>query len=185
MYENTTATVMTPEGETDFLKIKTGVLQGDPLAPFLFIVVLDYALRTSLLQSDGITLKRRRSRRVPAERLPDLDYADDIALLEDTILAAQNLLLKVEKACQDVGLFLNAPKTKYMHLNPSTDTKLYSSDGSEIERVDDFEYLGSFSDTSHDMEVRIAKAWSALNSLQKIWKAPILKQTKTKVFKAR
>ena len=34
------------------------------------------------------------------------------------------------------------------------------------------------------MEVRIAKAWSALNSLQKIWKAPILKQTKTKVFKA-
>ena len=34
MYENTSATVLTPEGETDFFEIKTGVLQGDPLAHF-------------------------------------------------------------------------------------------------------------------------------------------------------
>jgi len=32
------------------------------------------------LYSDGFTLKRRRSRRHPAEVLADLDYADDIAL---------------------------------------------------------------------------------------------------------
>ena len=34
------------------------------------------------------------------------------------------------------------------------------------------------------MNVRIAQAWSALNALQKIWKSPISKQTKTKLFKA-
>ena len=103
-------------------KIDTGVLQGDPLAPFLFIIVLDYALRTSITSSDGLTLKPRQSRRYPAEKLADLDYADDIALLEDCIEAAQDLLKRVEKACQEVGLHLNAPKTQYMHLNPSSDT---------------------------------------------------------------
>ena len=71
--------------------------------------------------NDGLTFKRGRSSRFPAEVLADLDYADDIALLEDCIESAQDLFNRVEKACQDVGLFLNAPKTKYMHLNPSTD----------------------------------------------------------------
>ena len=34
------------------------------------------------------------------------------------------------------------------------------------------------------MDVQTAQAWSALHSLHKIWKAPIRKQTKIKVFKA-
>ena len=184
MYENTSAVVLTPEGETDQFSIDTGVLQGDPLAPFLFIICLDYALRNAITDSDGLTLKRRRSRRHPAEVLADLDYADDIALLENTIESAQDLLNRVEKACQDVGLFLNAPKTKYMHLNPSSVTKLVSSDGSQIELVQDFKYLGGYSDSGYDMNTRIGQAWSAINSLDKVWKAAIKKETKLKVFKA-
>ena len=86
------------------------MLQGDPLAPFLFIICLDYALRSAITDSDGLTLKRRRSSHHPAVVLADLDYADYIVLLESTIKSAQDLLNHVEKACQVVGLFLNAPK---------------------------------------------------------------------------
>ena len=71
-----------------------------------------------------------------------------------------------------------------MHLNPSSDTPLFASDGSEIDCVVDFKYLGGYSDTEHDMSVRIALAWSALHSLKAVWKSPIKKSTKTKVFKA-
>ena len=85
MYKDTCAKVLTPEGETSAFKINTGVLQGDPLAPFLFIIVVDYALRTSITSSDGLTLMPRRSSRYPAEKLADLDYADGIALLEDCV----------------------------------------------------------------------------------------------------
>ena len=99
MYTDTSAVVITPEGLTEFFAINTGVLQGDPLAPFLFIICLDYALRQAIDNTDGLTLKRRRSRRHPAEVIPDLGYADDIALLEDTIPDAQELLVKVELAC--------------------------------------------------------------------------------------
>ncbi|XP_068711831.1 uncharacterized protein [Montipora foliosa] len=98
MYENTSAVVLTPEGETDQFVIATGVLQGDLLAPFLFIICLDFALRTAISDSDGLILKRRRSRRYPTETLADLDYSDDIALLENTIESAHNLLNRVEKA---------------------------------------------------------------------------------------
>lgn len=71
-----------------------------------------------------------------------------------------------------------------MHLNPSTDDHLLTSDGSDIEVVSDFKYLGGYTDSGHDMDVRIAQSWSAFHSLQKVWKAPIQKDTKTKVFQA-
>ena len=58
MYCNTTAT----DGETKSFEIKAGVLQGNTLAPFLFIIVLDYILRKSIdpYLEKGLLLKPRR-----------------------------------------------------------------------------------------------------------------------------
>ena len=47
LYKNSRSMVRSPDGDTDFFDIVAGVLQGDTLAPFLFILCLDYALRTS------------------------------------------------------------------------------------------------------------------------------------------
>ena len=88
MYENTSALVITPEVKTEQFAIDTGVLQGDPLAPFLFIICLDYAFHSAITGSDGLTFKRRCSSCHPAAVLADLDYADDISLLENTIKSA-------------------------------------------------------------------------------------------------
>jgi len=44
MYTNTKARVISPDGETELFDITAGVLQGDTLAPFLFIIVLDHAM---------------------------------------------------------------------------------------------------------------------------------------------
>ena len=98
--------------------------------------------------------------------------------------SCSNSSFNLKLACQNVGLFLNAKKTKFIHIDRTNDDKLYSSDGSEIERVEDFLYLGSYTETDHDMNVRIAQAWNALHSLRKVWKSNISKSTKTKVFKA-
>ena len=45
LYVNTTVQVLSPDGDTDFFNIYAGVLQGNILAPYLFIVALDYAMR--------------------------------------------------------------------------------------------------------------------------------------------
>ncbi|XP_038050895.1 monocarboxylate transporter 13-like [Patiria miniata] len=80
-YTNTRAKVVTPEGEMEEFEIVAGVRQGDNLAPFLVIIVLDYALRQSTngLENElGFTIASRKSRRVPAVNLTDLDFADDV-----------------------------------------------------------------------------------------------------------
>ena len=138
MYVNTSAVLLTPEAETTIYNINTGVLQGDPLAPYLFIIVLDYALRTAIDDREGLTLTRRRSSRHPASHLSDLDCADDIALFADTIQEAEPLLHKVEIASKSTGLLLNPSKTKYIHINPSANDSVHSSGGSQIEKVEDF-----------------------------------------------
>ncbi len=47
-YSNPTARVVSTEGLSDKFNLDHGVLQGDTLAPFLFIIVLDYAPRRAL-----------------------------------------------------------------------------------------------------------------------------------------
>ena len=46
LYRNTQVKVRSQDGDTDYFDIVAGVLQGDKLAPYLFIICLDYVLRT-------------------------------------------------------------------------------------------------------------------------------------------
>ena len=64
LYKNLKAMVYSPEGDTDFFNLVVRILQGDTLAPYLFIRCLDYVLQTSigLIKENGFTLKKARSR---------------------------------------------------------------------------------------------------------------------------
>ena len=189
MYTNTKARIVTPDGETELFDITAGVLQGDTLAPFLFIIVLDYALRKALgggkEQELGFTINPRRSSRHPKETLADLDFADDIALLSNLIKQAQELLLRVERECNNVGLGLNGPKTKYIVYNTEDQPPLVTRHGTVLEPKDDFKYLGSWVDNSaKDISVRKALAWKALNDMEKIWKSDMNPNLKKRFFVA-
>ena len=48
LYRNTKVKVHSPDGDTEYFNIVASVLQGDTLAPYLFIICLDYVLRTSI-----------------------------------------------------------------------------------------------------------------------------------------
>ena len=87
LYVTTTAQVLCPNGDTDFFNINAGVLQGDTLAPYLFIVALDYAMQIAIQTptSYDFTLCKPRSRRHPVVVITDTNYADDLALLSDSI----------------------------------------------------------------------------------------------------
>lgn len=41
LYENTRASVLTPDGKTEFVNVIAGVLPIDTLTPYLFTIVLD------------------------------------------------------------------------------------------------------------------------------------------------
>ena len=165
MYENTKAKVITPDGETQFFEIVAGVLQGDTLAPYLFAIVLDYAMRQAIEGKEeelGFQLQRRKSKRTPPVILTDMDFADDIALVSQEIDAAQELLNRVEIEASKIGLHLNAGKTKVQSFNFNEPLDIKSNDGTRIKEVDNFKYLGAWTQSSEkDFHVRKALAWSA------------------------
>ena len=48
LYKNTKVKVHSPDGDTDFFDIVAGVLPSDALAPYLFIICLEYVLWMSI-----------------------------------------------------------------------------------------------------------------------------------------
>ena len=147
-YKNTMAKVISPNGETKLFEILAGVLQGDTLDPYLFIITLDYSLRKAISGREeelGFTIRPRQTRRIGSKMATDLDFADDIGLISNTTTTkqAQTLLVEVEKAALQVGLHMNASKTKFMFFNQVQSADIQTLDGSNFEVVNDFKYLGS------------------------------------------
>ena len=80
------------------------MLQGDVLAPFLFIIVIDYVSKRSAEDfgylahkgnnQDNSGREVRSTTRLPDYKINDLAFADDIALLEKDSTQAQRQLDK-------------------------------------------------------------------------------------------
>ena len=161
--------------KTEFFDFLAGVLQGDTLAPYLFIIALEYTMR----QADGnesnlgFTLDRSRSRRHPAKVICDTDFSNDIAILPNTLKQAQLLSSRVETSAKQIGLHINNSKTEFIKFNQGEgDLKALNSE--YLKNVDDFLYLGSWIECcSKDVNVRIGRAWSALHKLNTIWKSDL------------
>ena len=131
-----------PDGDTEYFDIVAGVLEGDTVAPYPFIIFLDYVLRTSIdkITENGFELTKKRSRRYPAKTITDADYADDIAILANTPNQTETLLHSLEQAAAGIGLHVNAHKTEYMCYNQTGN--ISTLDGTSLKLVDKFTNLG-------------------------------------------
>ena len=154
LYRNTKVKVCSPDGDTDYFDIVAGVLQGDTLAPYFFIICLDYVLRTSIdkIKENSFNLTKERSRRYPAKIITNTDYTDDIALLANTPTQAETLLHSLEWATAGLGLYVNAHKMEYMCFNQAGN--ISTLNGSPLKLVNKFIYLGSsVSSTETDINI--------------------------------
>ena len=80
-------------------------MQGDTLAPYFFIIVIDYVLRNLDQNKNlGFTLRKQLSRRYPAEMLTEADFADDLAPLSGKLRNAEKLLKVLETEAASAGL---------------------------------------------------------------------------------
>ena len=185
LYGNTKVKVRSPDGDTEYFDIVARVLQGDKLAPYLFIICLDYVLRTSIdkIRENDFELIKKRSRRYPAKTITDADYADDIAILANTPNQAETLLHSFERAAAGIGLYVNAHKTEYMCYNQMGN--ISTRDGTPLKLVDKFTYLeSSVASTEKDIDTRFTKAWTATNRLLIIWKSDLTDKMKCSFFQA-
>ncbi len=148
LYGNTKVKFLSLDIETDEVAcvyiqgtdIVAGVLQGDTLAPYLFIICLDSVIIDKMKEND-FKLRKERSSRYPTQTITDADNANEIALLANTPAQAETLLHSLERAAAGVGLHINAYKVSYMFFNQSGDISTLNS--SSLKLVDKFTYLVS------------------------------------------
>ena len=186
LYRNTKVKACSPDGDTDYFDIVVGVLQGDTLAPYLFIICLDYVLRTSIdkIKENGFELTKKRSKRYPAKTITDADYADDSESAKYTRPKPKILQHSLERATAGIGLHVNAHKTEYMCFNQTGD--ISTLDGSSLKLVDKFhlprnQCLINRKGTSTR---GLRRPWAVIDMLSIIWKSDLTDKMKRSFFQA-
>ena len=186
--------------------IKNGVRQGDVLAPTLFNLFFNAIISMALARHPDCGLKvmynqdtelvgnrRKLSREL---HLQDLEYADDMALVSDSMDLLEELLQAMEVSCSEMGLTISSKKTKILAVHPADrpsqpprDVPLRPADD-PVSVVEEFEYLGSTisADCSLDKEIssRISKASRSFNILCRVlwYQRRVKTRTKLKMFKS-
>lgn len=162
IYANSKARVRLETIGKDF-PVRRGVRQGDPLSPKLFTAVLENIFRK--LNWDDVGLN------INGKKLNHLRFADDLVLLEENPAILEQMIQDLSRVSKDVGLEMNATKTKLMTNALEVDIQVNDK---RLEFVNEYIYLGqtiTFKDqTTKEINTRIAQGWKKYWSLKEIFK---------------
>ena len=181
--------------------VKSGVLQGDTAAPYLFVLVLDCIINDSLDPNLGLSVDGRKVCSVPVDSrwrgslrakkqslchtsIPFLAFADDMAILTKSTDDAQKQIRALQSLARIAGLELNFGKNKTeIELRHGACGKVLDIDGTELTVTSRYTYLGIQPlDPDQSFSVRLQKAWGAAKKLQRVWHSGVKLATKMLLF---
>ena len=140
------------------------------LSPYLFIVLLDYALKKTQQDDVGFVVRKRNGSRHPAIYIGVLACADDICHLAESIDDVECSLHRLETSAAEIGQTINHKKTKAMHLGLASVRHVRHANCDPVDSCDKFEYLGvPTSNAETVFRCPLSKAWAAATKLRSIF----------------
>ena len=150
--------------ESEKIRIRRGVRQGDTISPKLFTATLDSIFRRLNWENNGV--------KIDGEFLSNLRFADDIFLSTETPQELQQMLQELSDESRRMGLKMNIAKTKVMVV----DNTPINVNNVLIENVPGYVYMGqhcSLKEKNQDKEIqrRIMAGWAAYAKHRDIFKS--------------
>ena len=183
-YEGISSCVRLEESDGDWFPITTGLRQGCVMSPSLFNVYMDAMMRKVTEGEAGGVM-------VGSERVVDLDFADDVALLADTWVVMVGMVMRMEEVTQRFGINISAKKSEILYIGRGEgDVRMEDMELREqrMKQVEEFVYLGSVFTSDgkfvQDIERRRAGATRAFGTLRRrLWgRRDVSLKVKMKVF---
>lgn len=165
IYWEQKASVLVDDNETDKIIIQRGVRQGCVLSPTLFNVYSEVIFNEALEGQCGV--------RTGGETINNIRYADDTAIMAESIEDLQFLIDRVTRECSNNGLSINTSKTKMLVVSKRDvgHTQLIVNN-EPITKVNHFKYLGCWIndklDPDEEIKTRIQLARGAFVRLKSI-----------------
>ena len=184
IYDKPEFTTRGPNDQTATRKVSSGIRQGCPLSPYLFIIVLSVILHDmdNTLKSQGVPTNTW------SEGYPvcDLEYADDTLLLARTIPQLPSILTALEHHAAEYGMHLNNIKTEFLTHPDRPNPLLYFEDQTPVPLASQVKYLGSIISWKRPFDEafkqRCGLAEEAYKKLRLVWNSSLGRKTKLHIF---
>ena len=163
----------------------TGIRQGCPLSPYLFIMVMTVLFHDvdTRLHGHGVPMNTWSV----GKPIYDLEYADDTLLISVTPPQIQEFLRTIQVEASLYGLILNKDKTELLCVGEEQ-PRVTFVDNAPVKVVTAAKYLGSLiswdNPTKTAIKARKDKAVAAYSKLQQLWRSKLSWRVKVRIFLA-
>jgi hypothetical protein len=156
------------EGETSqWHNQETGIRQGCPLSPYLFLIVMTVMFH-DIHEGDKQNLTKHR---IQSTNYDEVLYADDTICISTDTRALNKLLADIETEGLKYGLRLNKTKCEVMGNKPRLN--IHFKDGTLVTRREEVKYLGCHlnqaCNTTREISTKISTCMVTLKKLDTFW----------------
>ena len=142
---------------------KTGIRQGCPLSPYLFIIFMT-VLFHDIHENDELKTARQRIKGTDVDQVL---YADDTICIAQNERAMNRILKAIEEEGEKYGVRLNKDKCEYLGFGGAKAVKF--KNGQKVPKKEEVKYLGSILNTKGDLANEIqSRIGTCTGTIQKL-----------------